>query len=288
MGRLDDSQSFVYTVQGLGVTPKCIANIFRFEFQQLSADMAPAKWRLIVRLFQESAREPKMSTQYRDFYQRHAQRYAELSEGFIHSVYTECSHPDFKGDMDLLNRLMELVPSGKGVDAGCGAGARDVHLLWNRGYDMYGLDAVDENIQVAKDQHPEIADRLQVADLQEPLPFSDSSFDLALCNAVIQHIPESVTNEVTLPELARVLRPGGVLQLMFKNGSGVETVVDTAYGEEGVDRSFQLYDENHVLKVLEACGCQLIDAGPEGKLGGFLYFKDPKPMRYCVFWVRKS
>ena len=229
-----------------------------------------------------------MSADSLDFYRRHADRYAELSQGFLHSVYTECSHPALKGDMDLLVRLMELAQGRKGVDAGCGAGARDVFLLWNRGYDMYGLDAVAENIQLAKDRHPEIAHRLQVADLQNPLLFPDASFDLALCNAVIQHIPESVTKQVTVPELARVLRPGGVLQLMFKTGSGVETVVDTAYGEEGVARRFQLYDENQLLETLEGCGCKLIDAGPEGQMGGFLYFKDPKPMRYCVFWVRKS
>ena len=229
-----------------------------------------------------------MSSHSLDFYRHHAERYAELSqELFLHSAYTEGSHPALKGDMDLLERLVELSPGHKGLDAGCGAGARDVYLLWNRGYDMYGLDAVSENIKVAKDRHPEIADRLRVADLQEYLPFPDASFDLVLCNAVIQHISPPVTERVTLPELARVLRPGGVLQLMFKTGSGVESVVDTAYGEEGVDRSFQLYDENQLLEVLENCGCQLIDAGPEDRLGGFLYFNDPKPMRHCIFWVRK-
>ena len=228
-----------------------------------------------------------MSSSSLDFYRLHGQRYAELSHRFHQSVYSECSHPGLKGDMDLLNRLMELAQGRKGLDAGCGAGARDVYLLWSRGYDMHGLDAVAENIQVAKDRHPEIADRLQVADLQEPLPFPDASFDLALCSAVIQHIPGSVTKRVTLPQLARVLRPGGVLQLMFKIGSGFKTVVDTAYGEEGVERSFELYDENRLLEVLEGCGCKLIEPGPEGQMGGLLYFKDPKPMRHCVFWVRK-
>ena len=134
-----------------------------------------------------------------DFYRQHAERYAQLSHEFIHSVYTDGSHPALKGDMDLLNRLMELAPGQRGLDAGCGAGARDVHLLWSRGYDMSGLDAVAENIQVARELHPEIADRVQVADLQEPLPFADTEFDFVLCNAVIQHIPEPVTVEVTLP-----------------------------------------------------------------------------------------
>ena len=167
-----------------------------------------------------SSGESKLSTHSLDFYRRHAQRYAELSHEFIHSVYSECSHPALKGDMDLLNRLVELAQGRRGVDAGCGAGARDVYLLWNRGYDMYGLDAVTENIQIARDRHPEIADRLQVADLREPLPFPDASFDLALCNAVIQHIPAAVTKGVTLPELARVLRPGGCFSSCLRRAQG--------------------------------------------------------------------
>lgn len=223
-----------------------------------------------------------------DFYRRHAERYSELSHGFIHSVYTDCSHPGLKGDMDLLNRLMELSPGRSGLDAGCGAGARDVYLLWNLGYDMQGVDAVAENILVAKELHPEIADRLRVLDLREPLPFPNDSIDFALCNAVIQHIPAAVTREVTLRELVRLLRPGGVLQLMFKTGSGVETVVDAIYGAEGVDRTFELYDENQLLQVLEGYGCTLVDVDSEGSLGGLMYFNDLKPMRHCVFWVRKT
>ena len=164
---------------------------------------------------------------------------------------------------------------------------RYVHVLWSRGYDIYGLDAVAENIQVAKDLHPEIADRLQVSELRELLPFPDATFDPAVCNAVIQHIPEAVTKQMSLPELTRVLRSGGVLQLMFKTGAGVETVVDVAYGEDGVDCAFVLYKENQLLKVLESCGCKLIEVDSKGRLGVFLYFTDPKPMKHCVFWVRK-
>ena len=139
------------------------------------------------------------------------------------------------------------------------------------------------------ERHAEAAVRgVQVADLREPLPFTDSEFDFVLCNAVIQHIPETVTVEVTLPELVRVLRPGGVLQLMFKTGAGTETVADNAYGEQSVERTFALYDENKMLQVLEGCGCELVHEETDGSMGGFLYFKDPKPMRHCVFWARKS
>ena len=236
----------------------------------------------------DTEEEARMASDSLEFYRRHAQRYSELSHGFIHSAYTECSHPALKTDMDLLNQVVELTSGRSGLDAGCGAGARDVHLLHSWGFDMYGIDAVAENIEVAKELHPEISERLEVADLQEPLRFADASFDLVLCNAVIQHIAPSVTESVTLPELVRVLRTGGVLQLMFKAGTGLETVVDRAYGDEGIDRSFELYDEHELLELLKGRGCTLVEADSDASLGGLMYFKDPKPMRYCVFWVRKS
>ena len=104
------------------------------------------------------------------FYRDHAQRYAEVSHNFIQSVYTNVSHPGLKGDMDLIERLKELVPTGcRGFDAGCGAGARDVFFYWQQGYDVYGVDAVEENIQEARRLHPEIAERVSVADLREPI-----------------------------------------------------------------------------------------------------------------------
>ncbi len=223
-----------------------------------------------------------------DFYKEHAQRYSELSHEFTHSVYTNSSHPALNGDMDLLNRVTQLVAGNRGLDAGCGAGARDVYLLHTRGYDVYGIDAVEENINLGKQLHPEIADNLRVADLQQPLPFENASFDFVLCNAVIQHLPTETTEVTTVPELTRVLAPGGVLQLMFKIGSGVVTVSDRAYGADSVDRSFQLYDEYRLLKILEDCGCTLVEAMGSEDLGGMLYFSDPKPMRYCAFWVKKN
>ena len=147
---------------------------------------------------------------------------------------------------------------------------------------------MEDNISLGEELHSEIADRLRVADMREPLDFETGFFDFVLCNAVIQHLTPETTETTTIPELARVLAPGGVLQLMFKTGAGVATVSDRAYGADGVDRSFQLYDEHCLLKILEDCGCSLVEAEGSEDLGGMLYFSDPKPMRYCAFWVRKD
>ncbi|PKB79207.1 MAG: hypothetical protein BZY88_14495 [SAR202 cluster bacterium Io17-Chloro-G9] len=220
-----------------------------------------------------------------DFYRDHAQRYSEVAHQFLQSVYIKSSHPSLKGDMDLINRLVQLAPGKKGLDAGCGAGARDVHHLWSLGFDIRGIDAVPDNIEEARSRHPEIADRVTVADLKQPLDFPDRHFDFVTCNAVIQHIDSESLTATTIPELTRVLKPGGILQLMFKNGSGIISVFDRDYG---VDRAFQLYDEAELLELLKTLQCELVQADTSGQLGGVMYFTDPKPVDHCVFYVRKS
>ena len=219
------------------------------------------------------------------FYRRHARRYSEVSHNFIQSVYTESSHPALTGDADLMARLQELISApARGLDAGCGAGARDVFHYWQRGYDILGIDAVEENILEARRIHPEIAERVSVADLRQPLGHPDASFDFILCNAVIQHIEPDIAFGVTLPEFARLLGNGGVLQLMFKVGSGVATVYDRDYAS---DRTFLLYDPAEVIGLLMDRGLSVIPADG-GKLGGVMHFKDPKPMEHCVIFARKN
>ena len=220
-----------------------------------------------------------------DFYREHAQRYSEVAHGFIQSVYIKSSHPLLRNDSDAWERLKTLATGKRGLDAGCGAGARDVFSMWSQGYDMVGVDAIVENIEEARNQHPEIADRVYVADMRQPLPFEDASFDFVACNAVIQHIEPELVREVVLPELARVLRPKGVLQFMLKNGTGIITVFDRDYG---VERTFQLYDEREMLEVLQEHGMVLIEAESPDTLGGFLYFTDPKPVDHCLFFARKA
>ena len=220
-----------------------------------------------------------------EFYRDHADRYSQLAHGFVHSVYLKSSHSGLKHDWDAWEQLKKLVPGKRGLDAGCGAGARDVYHAWCEGYDVTGIDAIEQNIQVARDQHPEIAGRVLVADLGEALQFEDESFDFVVCNAVIQHIEPDLVREVVLPELARVLRPQGVLQLMFKNGRGILTVFDAAYG---MDRNFQLYHEDDILAILGQQSLTLIRPYSPDDLAGLLYLTDGKAVEHCLLFARKD
>ena len=226
---------------------------------------------------------PRYSQFSLDFYRERASEYAALRQ-----VFANRSHPEFREDRDLYHRLVELTAPGPGLDAGCGAGALEMSYLAELGFKMFGIDAVPENIETARSLRPEFADRLMVANLREPLPFEDAGFQVVLCNAVIQHVPREVVFGRVLPEFARVLRPGGVLQLMFKPGHGIGTAVDGAYGSAGVARSFVLYDEAELLEALTVLGLHLIEDEADGRMGGLIYFDDNKPMRHCVFWTRKE
>jgi SAM-dependent methyltransferase len=218
------------------------------------------------------------------FYPQHARRYAEVAHGFVQSQYVSTTHPELKDDLDLMRRLKGLVPRGaKGLDAGCGSGARDVFYYWRDGYDILGIDAIRENIDVAKTMHPEIADRVAVADLTQPLTFVDGTFDFVLCNAVIQHISPDAVTTVTLPELVRVLIVGGVLQLMFKTGQGVRAVYDRDFEAQ---RAFHLYEPAEVVGRLGELGLEVV-AAEEGSLGGLILFNDTKPMEHGVLFARK-
>ena len=186
--------------------------------------------------------------------------------------------------MDLVEHLKTLVPGKCGLDTGCGAGARDVYNLYLDGYNISGIDVVRENIDVAVEIHPEIRDRLSIADLRMELPFASESFDFVMCNVVIQHIEPDIVKGVTLSELSRVLKKDGVLQLMFKKGSGLLTVFDKDYG---IKKTFHLYDEYEILDILKQLDFELIEIESSEQLDGFMFFTDPKQAYHCVFYMNK-
>ena len=149
---------------------------------------------------------------------------------------------------------------------------------------MIGIDAVPENIRVARELHPEISERVSVWDLTQLLQYPDEAFDFILCNAVIQHIDPYFVKNVTLPELCRVLKTGGVFQLMFKNGDGLKTVYDKDYMS---DRVFQTYNVDEISHELAGLGLEIIDSESD-KIGGIMYFTDTKPMEHCLIFARKT
>jgi ubiquinone/menaquinone biosynthesis C-methylase UbiE len=98
------------------------------------------------------------------------------------------------------------------LDVACGTG----HLLRMLGAALpeearlYGLDLSPHYIARAREKLPREMDVSLVCENAEKLPFLDGSFD-AVCNVYLLHeIPGEVRSRV-LKEMARVVRPGGLL-----------------------------------------------------------------------------
>jgi SAM-dependent methyltransferase len=102
--------------------------------------------------------------------------------------------------------LRELLPapSGLAVDAGSGEG-RWTRELRERGHDVVGVDRSEKLVALAREADPE--GRYEVGAL-EALPLADGSASLVLTVNVLPHV---VDLEPVVAELARVIRPGGVL-----------------------------------------------------------------------------
>ncbi len=109
--------------------------------------------------------------------------------------------------------LMGVAAGERVLDVGCGSGVvtREIAERVGAGGRVVGLDPSPALLAVAHElaQEAGIGDRVEFrkgSALQ--LPFPDGSFDAVLCVTVLSHVPGG---EGAIPELARVLRPGGRL-----------------------------------------------------------------------------
>ena len=122
--------------------------------------------------------------------------------------------------------IMEVLrpPAGATfLDVGCGPCAHSVRLA-RRGFNVRAVDFSESALKMAAEYVRErgLEERisLQRESLLE-LSFPDESFDYILCWGVLMHIPE-VGRAVA--EIARVLKPGGVLVVSEGNKSSLEAV----------------------------------------------------------------
>lgn len=95
------------------------------------------------------------------------------------------------------------IGRGKRVlDLGCRSGALTRHFLG--GNEVVGLDVDGEALAKAE----ALGIQPVRANVEEPLPFEDASFDAVVAGELFEHLrfPDALVAEV-----ARVLRPGGVL-----------------------------------------------------------------------------
>jgi len=118
-----------------------------------------------------------------------------------------------------LEKRLRLIQSTGGplrgkrvIDCGCGAGEY-VRALSQSGASIVGIEFQKSKLFEAETADASRPIALSVADIQN-MPFRDGSFELALVNEVLEHVPDDLQG---LREVKRVLKPGGLVIVFSPN-----------------------------------------------------------------------
>lgn len=96
------------------------------------------------------------------------------------------------------------------LDFGCGSGNVTRHLVDHSGVMVVAADVADQFLQLIRQQYSNEQARPHALNGQDLREFKDAHFDFAAAYSVLHHVPNYL---LAIRELARVLKPGGVLYL---------------------------------------------------------------------------
>ncbi len=119
-----------------------------------------------------------------------------------------------------LQEYMPKISRLKILDLGCGAGGVCVSFA-NRNNRVIGLDLDKKlinltkiNVSDSEDRFPPNAGVSEILSSGIYIPFEDGTFDLVICNDVVEHLDEQ---DALIHEIYRVLKKGGHLYLTTPN-----------------------------------------------------------------------
>jgi SAM-dependent methyltransferase len=140
---------------------------------------------------------------------------SDLSERYEQHHRERRDEGDFVFVPERIPLIVDAVGRGKRVlDLGCRSGALTRHFL--EGNSVVGLD-VDP---AALEKAAALGIEPVRANVEEPLPFEDASFDVVVAGELFEHLqfPDALVGEIR-----RVLRPGGVLAGSVPNAFRVQS-----------------------------------------------------------------
>ena len=157
-----------------------------------------------------------------------------------HWWYVDMRHV---ADALLRQRLSDRGEDLRILDAGCGTGGNSAYL---RAYGaVTGIDMAAEALCYARKRSGLALARASV----ERLPFRDDAFDLVVSNDVLCHLAVADDRRAA-GELARVLRPGGILYVQLPAFEGLRSHHDVAV------HTVHRYTKREVGRLLTSAGLQ--------------------------------
>jgi len=152
-----------------------------------------------------------------------------LAEPDIHrqweSVYRTVENELFFDQaFDYIARTLDAPEQSVLLDAGCGTCAHAIRLA-NRGFFVQAVDFSPSVLETAREyvrtRGLESRIKIRCEDILE-FSFGDETFDFVLCWGVLMHIPDL---EKAISELARILKPGGMIVISEGNMHSLQSVV---------------------------------------------------------------
>jgi ubiquinone/menaquinone biosynthesis C-methylase UbiE len=151
-----------------------------------------------------------------------AEKYLDL---FRHELETK------PYDLEILKAFAaNLGPGARVCDVGCGPCAHVTRLLADQGLKLTGVDVSPRCISLAQQEQPSL--QFAVMDMAN-LAFADGKLDGVVTYYAL-HYERKATMSVVLREFARVLRPGGRILIVVKQGSADGWIIDPMGSGESV------------------------------------------------------
>ena len=134
-------------------------------------------------------------------------------------------------------------PGRRVLDLGCRDGA--LTSAYTEGNDVVGVDAHREALAEAA----KLGIETRWADLDEPLPFDESSFDVVVAGELLEHLRDP---RLLVSEARRVLRPGGTLVASVPNAYRLKNRLRFLLGRKPEDdpTHLQMFSADEVRSLL--------------------------------------
>jgi len=163
--------------------------------------------------------------------------------------------------------IEEEALSGRAIDIGCGVG-EFMSELYHLGFSVDGVDGNPNQVKIGEKK----GFKTDIADFEKALPFSDNTYDIAICLEVVEHIARA---EYFLKEINRILTPSGKLLISTPNFNVWQNRFRVLIGKvppgEGIHLRF--FNSKTFLNLLRKSGFKVIKKKSFGTITGVNFMR---------------